>query len=149
MLKPFGIELDRAPGGGSGDERAGRALRMKAAEEKALRRGAADAMPDFVACRHCGNDVAPVYSALLFGIAECDRSRDRACVNNRFLVDIVELERVPGSAIHQGSQRYRALLAYAHERSDGPRTFCLREVGNFERPRQRGAKQTAADRVEY
>jgi hypothetical protein len=149
VLGSLRVETDRASRGRSRDESARRALRVEAPKEKAHRRGTPHAMADLVARHHCCYELASGRPAPLLRERKRDRRRDRACVDDRFLVDVVELESVTRGAVHERRERNRAFTAHADVRSGRSRALAIGEVRDFARPRQRRAEKTAADAVEH
>ncbi len=74
---------------------------MEAAHEQARRRRAAHARADLIARHHSGNYVATHEAIVSLGKGDRYGQRERVAMYDRFLVDVIELKRMPRCAVDQ------------------------------------------------
>src|SRR6266513_528724 len=148
MLETSSIQIEHSAGCRGGHEYSRGALRMKAAKEEAHGRRIADACSDLVAGDHGGDHVLAARLALLFREGERDRRRKRAGMNDGFLVNVVQLERMASGSIDKRSQGDRSLVTHTEERGDWLPTLVNGEFRDLSCPGQSSAKKAAAEAVQ-
>jgi hypothetical protein len=148
LLHAAGVELQQAAGGGRGDERARRALRMKAVEEEGGGRGVADPDADLGAERDGGSNLAAGEAAIGFGQRQGRGRGERVGMQDRLLVDVVHLERVARRAVDQDGVREPGPVTAVPDRGPRIAAFLHDHVADMPGPGKRRAVQADAEPVE-
>ena len=148
MLHVIGVEIQHSARGSRSDKDARAALRVKAAKKQTHGGGITYPRTDLVTRGHGGEQRASRCAARHFTKIDDDWRGDRPGVQDRFLMDIVEFESVPGCRVDQNSARDRGLATRTENGSHRSRALLFDHRLHTLSPRQRGAEKAAAGTVE-